>query len=119
MGQIGAVGVVGSSTEKTDVCSPLSPTFGVFDVGDVIQVDRPDSAPWYGVIKWIGRLGEKKVLTAGIEMVSDKLRALKYIILLYYDIRNMRSKVGDLGRFKALNTSAVQKVTGCSYQYVG
>ena len=51
----GAVGVVGSSTEKTDVSSPLSPTFGVFDVGKVIQVDRPDSAPWYGVIKWIGR----------------------------------------------------------------
>ena len=90
MGQIGTVGVVGSSTEKTDVCSP-SPNFGVFDVGNVIQVDRPDSAPWYGVIKWIGRLGEKKVLTAGIEMVSGKLRALKYIILLYNDIRNMRS----------------------------
>ena len=71
----GAVGVAGSSTEKTDVSSPLSPTFGVFDVGKVIQVDRPDSAPWYGVIKWIGRLGEKNILTAGIEMVSDKLKS--------------------------------------------
>ena len=114
----GAVGVVESSTEKTGVFSPLSPNFGVFDVGNVIQVDRPESTPWYGVIKWIGHLGESTVVTAGIEMVRDKLRTQNYLFI-EYDFRNMRSKVGDLGRFKALNTSAVQKVSGCSYRYVG
>ena len=40
-----------------------------FEVGDCIQVDRPDSAPWYGVIKWIGTLPGSSVLSAGIEMV--------------------------------------------------
>ena len=27
-----------------------------FEVDDMIQVDRPDSAPWYGVIQWMGTL---------------------------------------------------------------
>ena len=44
-----------------------------FEVGDCIRVDRPDSAPWYGVIKWIGTLtlpGIGAAVTGGIEMVS-------------------------------------------------
>ena len=40
-----------------------------FEVGDMIQVDRPDSAPWYGVIRWIGTLPESTSLSAGLEMV--------------------------------------------------
>ena len=40
-----------------------------FEVGHMIQVDRPDSAPWYGVIQWIGTLPGSSCLSAGIEMV--------------------------------------------------
>ena len=40
-----------------------------FEVGNVIQVDRPDSAPWYGVIRWMGTLPGSSILSAGIEMV--------------------------------------------------
>ena len=38
-------------------------------VGDMIQVDRPDSAPWYGVIQWIGNLPGSSSPSAGIDMV--------------------------------------------------
>ena len=75
------------------VCSPLMPpsaaTAGAsspqstsnscssnreaFEVGDCIQVDRPDSAPWYGVIKWIGTLPGSSVPSAGIEMVRHHI----------------------------------------------
>ena len=44
-----------------------------FEVGDCIRVDRPDSAPWYGVVRWIGTLtlpGTGAAESAGIEMVS-------------------------------------------------
>ena len=41
-----------------------------FEVGDMIQVDRPDSVPWYGVIRWIGTLAGTTTLSAGLEMVS-------------------------------------------------
>ena len=44
-----------------------------FEIGDMIQVDQPDSAPWYGVIRWIGTLAGSITLTAGIEMVTSKL----------------------------------------------
>ncbi len=40
-----------------------------FEIGDMIQVDRPDSAPWYGVVRWIGTLPRSICLSAGIEMV--------------------------------------------------
>ncbi len=40
-----------------------------FEVGDMIQVDRPDSAPWYGVVRWIGTLPGSSCPSAGIEMV--------------------------------------------------
>ena len=43
-----------------------------FEVGDMIQVDRHDSTPWYGVIRWIGTLAGNITLSAGIEMVSYK-----------------------------------------------
>ena len=74
-------GAVGSSKDKSSVAFPLRPNVGVFDIGDVVQVDRPNSAPWYGVIRWIGRLGENEVLTAGIEIVRDKFRAQEYTII--------------------------------------
>ena len=48
-----------------------SPSAGTFEVGDCIRVDRPDSAPWYGVIRWIGTLpGTSTAPLAGMEMVS-------------------------------------------------
>ena len=40
-----------------------------FEVNDLIQVDRPDSAPWYGVIRWIGNLPGAATQSAGIEFV--------------------------------------------------
>ena len=40
-----------------------------FEVGDMIQVDRPDSAPWYGVIRWMGTLPGSSIQIAGIDMV--------------------------------------------------
>ena len=41
------------------------------EVGDCIRVERPDSAPWYGVIRWIGTLpGTSTAPLAGMEMVS-------------------------------------------------
>ena len=43
-----------------------------FEIGDMIQVDRPDSAPWYGVIRWMGTLPGGSSLSAGIEMVCYK-----------------------------------------------
>ena len=47
-----------------------------FEVGDMIQVDRPDSAPWYGVIRWMGTLPGGSSLSAGIEMVCFKTSSL-------------------------------------------
>ena len=59
------------------VQSPLlSPSMAAlkskFEVGDMIQVDRPDSAPWYGVVRWIGTLPGSSCHSAGIEMVCCK-----------------------------------------------
>ena len=81
-------GVVERTTSSGSVQSPLlSPsaaatnsTAGIptldsrpsglrFEVGNVIQVDRPDSAPWYGVIRWMGTLPGSSIQSAGIEMV--------------------------------------------------
>lgn len=49
------------------------PSGSGFEIGDMIQVDRPDSAPWYGVIQWIGTLPGSSCLSAGIEMVCCKI----------------------------------------------
>ena len=46
-----------------------SPSGLRFEVGDMIQVDRPDSASWYGVIRWIGILSGSSSPSAGIDMV--------------------------------------------------
>ncbi len=59
------------------VQSPLlSPSMAAlkskFEVGDMIQVDRPNLAPWYGVVRWIGILPGSSCLSAGIEMVCCK-----------------------------------------------
>jgi hypothetical protein len=48
------------------------PSVMEFEVGKLIQVDRPDSAPWYGVIKWIGTLPGSTSLFAGLEMVCHE-----------------------------------------------
>ena len=55
-----------SPQSTSNVCSSDREAF---EVGDCIQVDRPDSAPWYGVIKWIGTLPGSNAPSAGIEMV--------------------------------------------------
>ena len=79
----GAVSIVERTTSSGSVQSPvLSPSAAAtsstadipaespgFEVGDMIQVDRPDSAPWYGVIRWIGILPGSSSLSAGLEMV--------------------------------------------------
>ena len=76
-------GVVERTTSSGSVQSPvLSPSAAAtsstadipaespgFEVGDMIQVDRPDSAPWYGVIRWIGILPGGSSPSAGLEMV--------------------------------------------------
>ena len=41
-----------------------------FEVGDTVKVERGSSLPWYGVIKWIGKIPNVPKLIAGIEMVS-------------------------------------------------
>ena len=57
-----------------------SHSVGTFEVGDCIRVDRPDSAPWYGVIRWIGTLpGTSAAPLAGMEMVST----MHYIYSMY------------------------------------
>ena len=51
--------------------APAETSSPTFEVGECIQVDRPDSAPWYGVIRWIGTLpGTSTAPLAGMEMVS-------------------------------------------------
>ena len=65
---------VAESSETSTVSKPAEGCS--FEVGDCIRVDRPDSAPWYGVIKWIGTLtlpGIGSADSAGIEMVSAVL----------------------------------------------
>ena len=58
----------GASSPQT-TSNSYSSNREAFEVGDCIQVDRPDSAPWYGIIKWIGMLPGSSVPSAGIEMV--------------------------------------------------
>ena len=58
-----------TSSLHTLVTSDASATCE-FEIDDMIQVDRPDSAPWYGVIRWIGTLPGNTTLLAGIEMVK-------------------------------------------------
>ena len=56
-----------SSTADIPAASPG------FEVGDMIQVDRRDSAPWYGVIRWIGTLPGGSSPSAGLEMVWHEM----------------------------------------------
>ena len=59
-----------ATSSTTDVPTLDSNPSGLeFEVGDMIQVDRPDSAPWYGVIRWIGNLPGSSSPSAGIDMV--------------------------------------------------
>ena len=59
---------VRTSSATTETSTPSAATF---EVGDCIRVERPDSAPWYGVIRWIGTLpGTSTAPLAGMEMVS-------------------------------------------------
>ena len=58
-----------ASCSHTSVTSDGSSTF-MFEINHMIQVDRPDSAPWYGVIRWIGTLPGFNTRLAGIEMVK-------------------------------------------------
>ena len=68
MSPSGAVaGEVSNSTQS----SSTGLNEGAFEVGDLVQVYRPDSAPWYGVIKWIGTLPGTSAQLAGIEMVRS------------------------------------------------
>lgn len=39
-----------------------------FEVGDMVKVERKES-PWYGVVRWIGQLPGRAIISAGIEMV--------------------------------------------------
>lgn len=58
-----------SQTSDHDSNVVLSANEAVFEINDVIQVDRLESAPWYGVIRWIGTLPGQTTLSAGLEMV--------------------------------------------------
>ena len=41
-----------------------------FEVGDMVMVERPDAAPWYGVIKYLGDPLSTGQTIAGLEIVS-------------------------------------------------
>ena len=56
--------------DDTTVSSRSSTTESTFEVNELIKVDRPESAPWYGVIRWIGALPGISGLFAGCEMVK-------------------------------------------------
>ena len=64
-------GAVAGEVSNSSKSSSTGLNEGVFEVGHLVQVDRPDSAPWYGVVKWIGTLPGASALLAGIEMVRS------------------------------------------------
>ena len=61
--------VAGASSTANIPRLDSTPTAAAFEVGDMIQVDRPNSAPWYGVIQWVGTLPGHACPSAGVEMV--------------------------------------------------
>ena len=61
--------VLPPSVAATSSTADIPAVLPGFEVGDMIQVDRPDSAPWYGVIRWIGTLPGGGSPSAGLEMV--------------------------------------------------
>ena len=78
--------VSSSSLQQPPHAHPLSCSF---ELDDMVMVERPDAAPWYGVIRWIGELPERQgVPVAGIEMVSG--------VFFFFAIK---SNIRLLGRF--------------------
>ena len=65
--------VLSPSAAATSFIADIPAESPGFEVGDMIQVDRPDSAPWYGVIRWIGTLPGRNNLFAGLEMVCYEI----------------------------------------------
>ena len=58
-------------SEKPDANVVSIPNESVFEVNELIKVDRPDSAPWYGVVRWIGTLSGTRAQSALCEMVRN------------------------------------------------
>ncbi len=55
-----------------------------FDLDDMVMVERPDAAPWYGVVRWIGELPDQPGQPiAGIEMVSELLALVECLLITY------------------------------------